>query len=59
MGACIKMTRYQIENAVHKINGYYLPNKTFEEAKKELLKNLKKEMKQIESITLDQFKEIA
>lgn len=53
--------RYAIENAIDKINGYYFPNAnektfdTFNRAKLEAIRNLKKEIINIENVTWEMF----
>lgn len=57
------MSRFEIENAVHQIDGYYDLNtakqetkkQAFEKAKAETIKNFERYLANIKEITLDQF----
>ena len=59
----MKMNRYELANAKHLVEGYYFPcisksgtNKDeFERARSECVANLKKQLKQVESLTIEQF----
>ena len=57
------MNRYQIENAAYKIDGYYSPCPSkpggnaaeFERARQECIKHLRRQLADVESLTLEQF----
>lgn len=58
------MTRYQIENACHRIDGYHLPKASqppgdaFAKAKAECLQQMRQDLADVEAITLDQFQSL-
>lgn len=55
------MTQYQIQNAVHKIDGYHLPltleplKHSFARAKIHCIDQLKQDIADVESATIEQF----
>lgn len=56
------MDRYQVENAVYKVDGYYIPRTmeapeaTFQRARTDCLNELRKEIAFLEQLTHEQFK---
>lgn len=63
--AAISMNRYELENAINDIDGYFLPRphedgnkreiEAFNRAKAEVLKNLERKMACIASVSVEQF----
>lgn len=55
------MNRYEKQNAIEKITGYYLPRcdesaaQTFDRAKEEALKNMKISVENVNQIKIDDF----
>lgn len=55
------MNQYEEQNAVERIDGYYLPRQlvsqeeNFKRAKTECLMNMRKALEQTESVTFEQF----
>ena len=55
------MNQYQIENAIHKIDGYHIPRPnesreaSFLRAKAETVSQLKRDVEDVEAVTMQQF----
>lgn len=57
------MDRYEVENAVYKVDGYFIPrtqektDATFQRARSDCLDALKKEVAFLEQLTYEQFRD--